>query len=131
MERVQEVIRHEGTTRFPLASGVIHGLINLRGRIVTVVDLRTRLGLPPREPGRDPMHLVIRAEGGAVSLLVDEIADVVDVDEADWERRPSTVQGVAADVIAGAYKISGRLLLELDTARAIDPTSCGVRAARA
>ena len=131
VERVQEVLRHQQSTRVPLAAEVVRGLINLRGQIVTAIDLRARLGFPERTGGRDPMNVVIRADDGAVSLLVDEIADVIEVDEADWERRPETVQGLAREVISGAYKINGRLLLELDTARAIDTNAAVARATAA
>ena len=128
VERVQEVLRYQPMTRVPLAPEVVEGLINLRGRIVVAVDLRRRLGMPERSRDRQPMNVVIRTDDGAVSLLVDEISDVIEVSPADWESRPGTVQGIARDVITGAYKISGKLLLELDTARAIDSTPAGTTA---
>src|SRR5579871_6291481 len=74
--RVQEVLCFQQMTRVPQASGVVEGLINLRGQIVTAIDMRRRLGLPPRRDGQTPMNMVVRTEGGAVSLLVDEIGDV-------------------------------------------------------
>ncbi len=119
VQQVQEVIRFQNLTRVPLASNVVNGLINLRGQIVTALDLRRRLSLPDRPEGELPMNVVIRTEGDLVSLLVDEIGDVVEVDEALFERPPDTLSGVARDLITGAYKLEDRLLLVLDTAKAV------------
>src|SRR5271166_5637497 len=79
---VQEVLRFQPMTPVPQAPGVIEGLINLRGQIVTAIDMRRRLRLPPRGGEQMPMNMVVRTGEGAVSLLVDEIGDVLDVDEA-------------------------------------------------
>src|SRR6185436_18059451 len=86
--RVQEVLRFQQMTRVPQAPEVIEGLINLRGQIVTAIDMRRRLQLQPRGGDQTPMNMVVRTEDGAVSLLVDEIGDVVDVDEATYELPP-------------------------------------------
>jgi purine-binding chemotaxis protein CheW len=118
--KIQEVIRYQAMTRIPLAPGVIAGLINLRGQIVTAIDLRNRLELPSRPAGHMPMNVVVRTDDGVVSLLVDEIGDVLDVDEESFERTPETVTGVARELIRGAYKTKDRLLLVLDTDRAIN-----------
>ncbi|MBN9521492.1 chemotaxis protein CheW [bacterium] len=96
------------------------GLINLRGQIVTALDLRRRLDLPDRPDGDPPVNVVVRTDDGAVSLLVDEIGDVLDVPEAAFERSPETLAGPARGLIRGAYKLDGRLLLILDTDRAVD-----------
>lgn len=116
--QVQEVIRYQETTRVPLASTVVRGLINLRGQIVTALDLRRRLSLKEREKDRLPMNVVVRTEDGAVSLLVDEIGDVLEVKEDDFERPPETLKGVARDLVEGVYKLPDRLLLILDTCKA-------------
>lgn len=115
---VQEVIRYQEMTRVPLASPCVSGLINLRGQIVTAIDLRRRLGLPDRQPGELPMNVVVRGEEGIVSLLVDEIGDVQEVDAELFEHTPETVRGEARALIQGAYKLDNRLLHVLDTARA-------------
>ncbi|MBS2020709.1 MAG: chemotaxis protein CheW, partial [Deltaproteobacteria bacterium] len=73
---VQEVIRYQEMTRVPLASSTVRGLINLRGQIVTAIDMRARLGLPPRADQALPMNVVASTGDGVVSLLVDEIGDV-------------------------------------------------------
>jgi len=112
--RVQEVIRYQEMTRAPLAHPVVRGLINLRGQIVTALDLRRRLDLPDRPPGALPVNVVVRTDDGAVSLLVDDVGDVVTVPEAAFERPPETLRGRTRDMIRGAYKLERRLLLILD-----------------
>ena len=119
VEKVQEVIRHQHTTRGPLAPQVVGGLINLRGQIVTAVDLRRRLELPERDRALAPMNVVVRTDEGAVSLLVDEIGDVVEVKESDFEDPPDTLSGVARELIRGAYKLKDKLLLSIDTEKAL------------
>ena len=117
--KVQEVIRYQEMTRVPLAPAVVSGLINLRGQIVTAIDLRRRLDMDDRPTGQLPVNVVIRTDDGAVSLLVDEIGDVVEVSESLFERPPETLKGTARDLIRGAYKLEDRLLLILDTERAV------------
>jgi purine-binding chemotaxis protein CheW len=117
--QVQEVIRYQPMTRVPRAHPVVEGLINLRGQIVTAVDLRRRLELPPRPVDHRPMNIVVRGDDEAISLLVDEVGEVVEVTDAQWERPPETLTGVARALIPGAYKLEDRLLLVLDTARAV------------
>ena len=117
--KVQEVIRYQEMTRVPLAPATIQGLINLRGQIVTAVDLRRRLELPPREADQLPMNVVVRSEDGAVSLLVDEIGDVVEIQDDIYEQPPETLKGVARELVQGVYKLKERLLLILDTERTV------------
>ena len=119
--RVQEVLRYQEMTSVPLAPDVIEGLINLRGQIVTAVDMRRRLRLQPRAAGTTPMNTVVRSEeGAAVSLLVDEIGDVVEVDGGDFEPPPDNVNPAARELLIGVYKLKDRLLLILDTDKTID-----------
>src|SRR5580700_3814031 len=113
--RVQEVIRFQQMTRVPLASPVVRGLINLRGQIVTAIDLRRRLELSDRPAGQLPLNVVVQTDDGAVSLLVDEIGDVLEVPEKLFERPPETLRGAVRELIRGAYKLPDRLLLILDT----------------
>jgi purine-binding chemotaxis protein CheW len=122
---VQEVIRYQEMTRVPLAPAVVRGLINLRGQIVTAIDLRRRLELPDRPDGELPVNVVVQTDDGAVSLLVDEIGDVLQVPEETFEQPPETLRGPARDLIRGAYKLDGRLLLILDTERAVNPGTAG------
>ena len=119
VEHVQEVLRSQSITRVPLAPPAVAGLINLRGQVVTAIELRERLGRPARPAGTEAVVIVVRLHGEAVSLLVDSIADVVDVDVADFEAPPDTLDGAARDLIRGAYKLAGQLLLALDVNRAV------------
>ena len=118
--KVQEVIRHQEMTRVPLAPLVVRGLINLRGQIVTAIDLRRRLELDDRPADQLPVNVVVHTDDGAVSLLVDEIGDVVEVSEKDFERPPETLSRTARELIRGAYKLANRLLLILDTERTVN-----------
>jgi len=118
--QVQEVIRFQEMTRVPLASPVIKGLINLRGQIVTAIDLRRGLELADRPEGCLPMNVVVRTGDGVVSLLVDEIGEVVSTDQATFELPPETVRGTARTLIDGVYKLKGRLLLVLNTDKAVN-----------
>lgn len=115
--QVQEVIRSQTMTRVPLASRVIHGLINLRGQIVSAVDLRTRMGLPAREGDEPPMHVVIRGVEGSVSLLVDAIGDVIEVAEDALEAPPMTLHASLREVTDAVCKLPGQLLLLIDPER--------------
>jgi purine-binding chemotaxis protein CheW len=119
VEHVQEVLRSQSITRVPLAPPAVAGLINLRGQVVTAIELRERLGRPARPAGEEPVVIVVRLHGEAVSLLVDSIADVVDVDLRDFEAPPDTMDGTSRELIRGAYKLSGQLLLALDVNRAV------------
>lgn len=120
VREVQEVLLYQDMVRVPLASPVVRGLINLRGQIVTAIDLRRRLGLPDRPADIDPMNVVVRTDDGAVSLLVDEIGDVVEVDERTFEAAPETLTGRTRELIEGVYKLDGQLLLILDAAKTVD-----------
>ncbi|MBP3954221.1 chemotaxis protein CheW [Gemmata sp. G18] len=115
--KVQEVLRPQEMTRVPLAPAAVRGLINLRGRIVTAIDLRRRLELPDRPADRPPVNVVVPTDDGAVSLLVDEVGDVLDVTGAVLEPVPETLVGAVRELIRGAYPLDGRLLLVLDPAR--------------
>jgi purine-binding chemotaxis protein CheW len=129
LKGVQEVIRSLEMTKVPLAPSVVSGLINLRGQIVTAVDLRRRLGLPPDTSGARPMNVVVRSEDGAVSLLVDEIGDVVEVEEDSFESPPETLRGSVRSMILGVHKLKDRLLHVLDIEKACQMTDAADAAA--
>ena len=120
VETVQEVIRHQEMTGVPLAHEVVAGLINLRGQIVTAIDLRRRLGVGDRRQGELPMNVVVRTGDGAVSLLVDEIGDVVEVEQKDFEEAPDTLANTSRELIRGVYKLNKELLLVLNTQRSVN-----------
>lgn len=116
---VQEVLRYQEMTKVPLAPDLIEGLINLRGQIVTAIDMRRLLRLQPRLPDETPMNMVVRSDDGAVSLLVDEIGDVLEVRNDIYEPAPENTPRELREMIAGVYKLDGRLLLVLDTERVL------------
>ena len=127
VSQVQEVIQHQEMTRVPLAPDVVSGMINLRSQIVPAIDMRKRLGMPARATGAPPINVVVRTHEGAVSLLVDEIGDVIEVEAGMLENPPETLQGIARELVQGVYQLPGRLLLALDTERAVN----GIALARA
>lgn len=118
---VREILRHQPMTRVPLAPPVVKGLLNLRGQIITALDVRTRLGLPPREGDRKPVNIVVAVgEAGEeclTALLVDEIGDVVSVDPATCEPPPDTVPAALREVLVSVCKREQGLLLLFDAAR--------------
>jgi purine-binding chemotaxis protein CheW len=116
--QVQEVIRFQPMTPVPLAPGAVEGLINLRGQIVVAIDLRRRLGLGNRPAGELPMNVVVRTADSVVSLLADEIGDVIEVEESTFEAAPETLRGAVRFLILGVHKLEGRLLHLLDTDQA-------------
>src|SRR5215831_18368272 len=120
VQKVQEVVPYQEMTRVPLAPGTVRGLLNLRGQIVTGIDLRCRLELPERTADRLPMNVVLRGEDSPVSFLVDEIGEVIEVAADAWERPPETLQGRVRELIQGVYPLQEELLLVLDTAKTLD-----------
>lgn len=114
VSRVQEVIRYQQMTRVPSSPDVVEGLMNLRGQIVMAIDLRRRFELPPRETDVKPMNVIIRSNDAAISLLVDEIGDVMEVDKDQFENVPDTLQGVKRELVTGAYKLDDSLLMIID-----------------
>jgi len=123
VERVQEVLRAQPLTRVPLAHEHISGLLNIRGQIVTALDLRARLGLPSREPNAPSANVVVRTEGGPLSLVVDALGDVLTVDDDAFEPPPDTVEAADRELIKGAFKLDDALLLDLDMDEALNITT--------
>jgi purine-binding chemotaxis protein CheW len=117
---VQEVLRAQRLTRVPLAHDVVEGLINLRGQIVPALDLRRLLGLAAREPDREPLTVVVRARQGAVSLQVDDIGDVLELDGGTFEPPPRNVEASVRGLLEGVHKLKDRLLLVLDIRRTVE-----------
>lgn len=113
VEQVQEIIRFQEITPVALAPEVVKGLINLRGQIVTAVDLRRLLELPDRHEDEDPMNIVVRTPLGAFSLLADRIGDVLELTDGSFESPPDNLSGMARELIQRAYKLEGTLLLTM------------------
>ncbi|CAB4716355.1 MAG: chemotaxis protein CheW [Actinobacteria bacterium] len=120
VEHVQEVLRYQQMTVVPCAPGAVDGLINLRGQIVTALDLRCRLGLPRRPDGELPMNVIVRSRGEVVSLLVDDIGDVIDAEVALLQPTPANLPATVQDVVRGVLPLSDSILLVVDADRAVD-----------
>ena len=116
---VQEVLRHHPVTALRWANDAVQGLLNLRGQIVTAVDLRSALGLPPRSEGQRPTQVVVRVGAAVVSLWADEVGDVVELENSRFERTPGTLPRMSRDLIRGVYRLDHQLLLALDLSRVL------------
>lgn len=115
--RVQEVVRDQPRTRVPLAPPVVLGLINLRGQIVTALDLHAKLAAPRPATTAETLNVVLSGEDGAVSFAVDQIGDVTELDAARLLPPPETLDGPARELIEGVYLLPDRLLVVLDPDR--------------
>ncbi len=115
---VQEALRPPARTPVPLAPAGVAGLVNLRSEVVLTLDLRVPLGLEPLPPGADPMMLVVRVDDEPVGLLVDEVGDVVEVEDAQLSAPPDTLSPALREVIRGVHTLPDGLLVALDLARA-------------
>jgi purine-binding chemotaxis protein CheW len=124
--RVQEVLKAQKMTMVPLAPPVVQGLINLRGQIVPALDMRRRLQLEPRSPDTPSMNVIVRSEDGAVSLIVDDIGDVLELEAENIETPPENLTAEASKIIHAVYKSKDSLLLLLDTDSTIDVESIGL-----
>jgi purine-binding chemotaxis protein CheW len=122
VQQVQEVVPFQEMTRVPLAPPTVRGLLNLRGQIVTGIDLRRRLGLPEGEFENRPMNVVLRGEDSPVSFLVDDIGEVIDVDNDAIESVPETLRGDARELLLGVCRMPDYLLLLLDINKVLNLT---------
>lgn len=119
VERVQEVLKGCDITPVPTAPPTIRGLINLRGQIVTAIDLGARFELDKREETGSTV-LVLDAGSDLASIVVDRSGDVVEIDEASFEEPPDTLKGEPRRLIRGSFKLQKSLLLALDVDYALD-----------
>ncbi|MGB8839612.1 MAG: chemotaxis protein CheW [Aliidongia sp.] len=118
--QVQDVLGPQRITRIPLAPPEVAGSLNLRGRIVTAIDLRTRLRLPKREDGAKSMSVVVDQAGESYSLLVDNVGEVLSLSAATLERNPATLDINWRDVSNGIHRLDAGLLIVLDVGRLLD-----------
>jgi purine-binding chemotaxis protein CheW len=114
ISRVQDVFMPERITRVPLAPPEIAGVLNLRGRIVTTVDMRRRLGLPPRGDNKPSMAVGIELKGESYGLLIDTVGEVMKLGEATLEPNPVNLDPRLARVSAGVHRLDGQLMVILD-----------------
>ncbi len=118
---VQEVLRAQPMTSVPLAPADILGLINLRGQIVVAVDLRARLGRGPAPDDVQSLNVVVRTEHGPVSLIVDDIGDVLKASDDALERPPATLTAPTRDLVVAVHKLEEQLMLVVDAKRTAEP----------
>lgn len=121
---IQEVQSSNDITAIPQSAPAVSGLINLRGQIATAVDLRIVFGVEPRA-NSDLIQIVVRHRGEPVSLLVDEIGEVMTLSDDIFEPPPETVDALTRELVTGAYKLDSELLLTLDVERVITMSSPG------
>ena len=114
---VQDILGPQRITRTPLAPPEVAGSLNLRGRIVTALDVRLRLGLPPRPEAERAMSVVVDHRGELFSLMVDSVGEVLSLGAADYERNPPTLDPRWRDFSQGVYRLKGMLLVVLDVAQ--------------
>ena len=117
---VRDVLADQAIARIPLAPGEVAGSLNLRGRIVTAIDLRRRLDLPPADPGTRRMSVVTEQGGELYALLVDQVAEVMSLPGSAFEPCPPTLPAVWAEHSRGVFRLEGRLLVVLDVAHLLD-----------
>jgi purine-binding chemotaxis protein CheW len=118
--QVQDVLGPQRITRIPLAPSEVAGSLNLRGRIVTAIDLRTRLKLPPLPEGKTGMSVVVDHGGELYSIIVDAVGEVLSLDADTAERNPATLDPVWREVSGGIHRLDKTLLIVLDVARVLD-----------
>jgi len=120
--RVQDVFAPERLTTVPLSPPEVAGVLNLRGRIVTLIDMRCRLGLGSREDGQQSMAIGVESRGESYGLLIDSVGEVLKLDNQSWEPNPSNLDARLASVSTGIYRLDSQLLMVLDVDRVLDIT---------
>lgn len=128
IRRVQDVFMPERLTRVPLAPPEVAGVLNLRGRIVTLIDMRLRLGLEQPDGSGPVMAIGVESRGESYGLLIDSVGEVLKLDESLRERNPINLDPRLASVSAGIYRLEGHLLMILDVDRVLDIVAAKVAA---
>lgn len=118
--QVQDILSNVRTTRIPLAPPEITGSLNLRGRIVTAINVRLRIGLPPLQGKHSGMSIVVDHHGELYSLMVDSVGEVMPLQAADFERSPPTINQRLKEYSEGIYRLEDRLLVVLNIDRLLD-----------
>ena len=120
VEAVQEVLSFSEYTGVPLASPAVGGLFNLRGQVIAAVDLRVQLGMARKALEGPVMNVILRGDDEPVSLLVDRIGEVIDLEDSEFEPPPETLTGPTRELVLSTVKLEGRLMLAVDVAQAVD-----------
>lgn len=120
ISRVQDVFMPERLTRVPLASSDVAGVLNLRGRIVTAIDMRSRLGLPKNDDGKPAMAVGVDLRGESYGLLIDSIGEVLKLADESREVNPVNLDPRMARMAAGVHRLDGQLMVVLDVDRILE-----------
>lgn len=120
---VQDVLTEQPLTHIPLAPPEVAGALNLRGRTVTAIDVRKRLGLEDRGDGKKFMNVVVEHDGEHYSLIVDEVGDVLAMSDDEYESNPITLDPMWREIADGLYRLEDGLLLVLDVSRLLGAVS--------
>lgn len=120
ISRVQDVFMPERLTRVPLSSSDVAGVLNLRGRIVTAIDMRARLGLPKNDDGKPPMAVGVELRGESYGLLIDSIGEVLKLPDESREVNPVNLDPRMAKMAAGVHRLDGQLMVVLDVDRILE-----------
>src|SRR6195256_5457176 len=120
ISRVQDVFMPERLTRVPLSSSDVAGVLNLRGRIVTAIDMRARLGLPKNDDGKPPMAVGVDLRGESYGLLIDSIGEVLKLADDSREVNPVNLDPRLTKMAAGVHRLEGQLMVVLDVDRVLE-----------
>ena len=123
ISRVQDVFMPDRLTRVPMSSSEVAGVLNLRGRIVTVIDMRARLGLPKANDGKPPMAVGVDLRGESYGLLIDQIGEVLRLAEDSREENPVNLDPRMAKLAGGVHRLDGHLMVVLDVDRVLELAS--------
>jgi purine-binding chemotaxis protein CheW len=126
--RVQDVFVPDRLTRVPLAPPEVAGILNLRGRVVTAIDMRSRLDFGEREAGKPVMAIGIEFKGESYGLLVDAVGEVMQLHNSACEAKPTNLDPRLSRVAAGIYRLEGQLMVVLDVDRVLDIKNVAVAA---
>lgn len=117
--QVQDVLRQQNVTRIPLASAEVAGSLNLRGRVVTAIDVRRRLGLPDND-NQTTMSVVVEHDDELFSLIIDEVGDVVSFKDQFFEKNPGTLDPTWRDISTGIYQLDDKLMIVMDVSKLLE-----------
>ncbi|MCB1556245.1 MAG: chemotaxis protein CheW [Alphaproteobacteria bacterium] len=118
--QVQDVLGQQKVTRIPLAPAEVAGSLNLRGRIVTAIDVRRRLGMDPDAEKHKEMSVVVEHENELYSLVIDDVGDVLTLYNKDFDANPATLDPVWREISMGIYRLKDRLLVVLDVPKLLN-----------
>ncbi len=122
IEQVEDVFMPDAITEVPLSNPQVAGVLNLRGRIVTAIDMRKRLGLPPRSDGGTPMAVGIEHQQESYGLIIDRVGEVLRLGRRTFEKNPANLDVRWSAISAGVHRLDGQLLVLLDVERILDIT---------